>query len=167
MPTPVPAPAVPARASTRERESSEVPVLLKPSAGGASIVSFDWLDQKEDRVSTGGRMIEPGGGKDEHYRLALDLPAAAVVEEIVITGGGVLRYTTKPSTRFWPVAVFTEHRAQIRGQSRQVGTFSGQWTFDLYVESHSSVRPDHVFGVEVVVLIRGTRYSLTARCQRK
>ncbi len=89
------------------------------------------------------------------------------VEEIAITGGGLLRWTTKPSTRFWPVAVFAENRAVIHGQSLRVGTFSGPWTFDLYVESHGTVRPDHVFGVEVVVFIRGTRHSLTARCRRK
>jgi hypothetical protein len=166
-PFPAPAPVIEARPPTRGRESTEVPVFLKPSAGGASIVSFDWLDQTEDRVGQSGRLIEPGGGKDEHYRLVLDLPTAAVVEEIVITGGGVLRWTTKPSTRFGPVAVVAEHRAVIRGQSLRVGTFSGPWTFDLYVESHGTVRPDHVFGVEVVVFIRGTRHSLTARCQRK
>jgi hypothetical protein len=167
-PKPAPPPITEVRPSPRGgRESTEVPVLLKPSAGGATIASFDWLDQKEDWVGTSGRTFEPGGGKDEHYRLVLDLPAATTIEEIVITGGGVLRYTTMPSTRFLPVAVYTEHRAVIRGQSLRVGTFSGQFTFDLYVESHNTVRPDHVFGVEVVVMIRGTRHSLTARCQRK
>ena len=140
---------------------------MKPSGGGASIVSFDWLDHNDDRVGPSGRLIEPDGATDEHYRLVLDLPSAAVIEAIVITGGGVLRYTTKPSPRSWPVAVFAEDRPQIRGQSLRVGTYSGRWTFDLYVESHATVRPDHVFGVEVVVLIRGTRHSLTARCRRK
>jgi hypothetical protein len=165
---PEPAPVTEVRPSPRGgRESTEVPVLLKPSAAGATILSFDWLDQKDDQVGTSGRTFEADGGKDEHYRLVLDLPAAAVVEEIVITGGGVLRWTTKPSTRFGPVAVFTEHRPVIRGQTLRVGTFSGQWTFDLYVASHNTVRPDQVFGVEVVMLIRGNRHSLTARCQRK
>ncbi|MGP0063719.1 MAG: hypothetical protein ACLQGP_09000 [Isosphaeraceae bacterium] len=167
-PVPVPEAVAEVRPSPRGgRDSTEVPVLLKPSAAGASILSFDWLDQKEDLVSSSGRTFGPGGGKDEHFRLVLDLPPATLIEEFVITGGGVLRYTTKPGTRFWPVAVFAENRPAIRGQTLRVGTYSGQWTFDLYVESHNTVRPDHVFGVEVVVMIRGTRHSLTARCQRK
>ncbi len=156
-----------ARLAKRPRELTEVPDLLKPSSGGASIVSFEWLDHKDNRVGTSSRVIEPGGGEDEHYQLVLELPPGAVIEEIVITGGGVLRWTTKPSTMFWPVAVFAEQRPVNRGQSLRVGTFSGRWALDLYVESHGTVRPDHVFGVEVTVMIRGTRHSLTARCRRK
>ena len=165
---PAPSPLTEAGPSPRgARDSTEVPVLLKPSAGGASIVSFDWLDQKDDQVGTSGTLIEPGGGKDEHYRLSLELPAASVIEEIVITGGGVLRWTTKLGSRHWPVGIYNDHRLVLRRQSPRVGTFSGSWTFDLYVESHGTVQAKQLFGVEVIVLIRGNRHSLTARCQRK
>jgi hypothetical protein len=148
-------------------EPTEVPTSVKPSDGGATIISFGWMDQDDDRVGTSGRQIRPGGGKDEHYQLVMDLPAAAIIEEITITGGGVLRWTTKPSARCGPVAVVVDRELKNRGQSLRVGAFSGRWTFDLYVESHGSVRPDQVFGVEVVVFIRGARHHLTARCQRK
>jgi hypothetical protein len=97
----------------------------------------------------------------------MDLPATSIIEEITITGGGVLRWTTKPSAKFWPVAVVANQELKNRrGQSLRVGAFSGRWTFDLYVESHGSVRPHQDFGVEVVIFIQGTRHHLTARCRR-
>ena len=114
-----------------------------------------------------GRLIAPGGGKDEHFQLVMDLPAATIIEEVAITGGGVLRWTTKPSAKDWPVAIVSKQQPRNRAQSLRVGAFSGRWPFDLYVESHGDVRPDHVFGVEVVVFIRGTRHHLTARCRCK
>ena len=150
-----------------DAEPTEVPVLVKPSSGGATIVSFDWLDRNDDHAGTSGRQIGPGGGKDEHFQLVLDLPTAAIIEEITITGGGVLRWTTKPAPRSWPVAVVANHELKNRAQMLRLGAFSGRWTFDLYAESQEAVRPDHVFGVEVVVFIRGTQHHLTARCQRK
>ena len=67
----------------------------------------------------------------------------------------------------WPVAVVSKQQPRNRAQSLRVGAFSGRWPFDLYVESHGDVRPDQLFGVEVVVFIRGTRHHLTARCRRK
>jgi hypothetical protein len=165
--TPPGAPAVSPRPAVSGHESTDVPAILKPSAAGASIVSFDWLDCKEDRVGTSGRSLAPDGDPDEHYRLVLDLPPACTIEEIAITGGGDLRWTTRPSTRFGPVAVFADQQSRNRGQTLRLGTFSGRWTFELYVESDASIRPGHVFGAEVVLFIRGTRHHLTARCQRK
>ena len=146
--------------------TTELPTLLRASSGGATIVSFAWIDRDEDIVGRDGRQIAPGGGKDEHYRLVMDLPAAAIIEEIAVTGGGGLRWTTRPSARFWPVAVLANQELKNRGQSLRVGAFSGRWAFDLYVESEGSIRPDHVFGIEVVVFIRGMRHHLTARCRR-
>jgi hypothetical protein len=166
--TPKPSqPAVSVRPPVSGRESTEVPTYLRPSAGGASIVSFDWIDQKDDRVGTSGRVFGPDGGHDEHYQLVLDLPPAATIEDIIITGGEELRWSTRPSTRFGPVAVFANQQAVNRGQSLRLGTFSGRWTFELYVESDGGIRPDHIFGAEVVLFIRGTRHHLTARCHRK
>jgi hypothetical protein len=155
------------RSGRRDPESNEVPTLLRASSGGATIVSFDWIDQAEDVVGMSGRLIAPGGGKDEHYRLLMDLPAAAIVEEFTITGGGVLHWTTKPSAKFWPVGVVVNQELKNRAQSLRVGAFSGRWTFDLYAESHNTVRPGQAFGVDVVVFISGIRHRLTARCQRR
>jgi hypothetical protein len=118
-------------------------------------------------VGTSGRVFGPDGGHDEHYRLVLDLPPAATIEEIAIMGGAELRWTTRPSTLFGPVAVFANQQSVNRGQSLRLGTYSGRWTFDLYVESDAGIRPGHVFGIEVVLFIRGTRHHLTARCQRQ
>src|SRR5262249_16877919 len=78
-PPPQPDPAPPARPEPRADESNEVPTLLVPSSGGATIASFDWLDQNDDYVGTDGRRIAPGGGKHEHYRLVLDLPPASII----------------------------------------------------------------------------------------
>ncbi len=150
-----------------DRESTEIPAMIRSSSGGATIVSFDWVDRNEDVVGTSGRLIAPGGGKDEHYRLVMDLPAAAIIEEVTITGGGVQRWTTKPSARFWPVAVVVNQELKNRAQMLRLGGFSGHYTFDLYVESHNTVRRGQAFGVEVVVFIRGTRHHLTARCERQ
>jgi hypothetical protein len=155
------------RPARREAESNEVPTLLKASGGGATIVSFDWIDQTDDVVGISGRLIAPGGGKDEHFRLVMDLPAAAMIETFTITGGGVLRWTTGPSPKYWPVAVVANHELKNRAQRLRLGAFSGHYTFDLYVESHPTVRPGQAFGVEVVVLIGGIRHHLTARCQRR
>ena len=160
-------PAVSPKPKSQGRESTEVPTILRPSDGGASIVSFVWLDRKDDRVGTSGRVFGPDGGPDEHYQLVLDLPPAATIEEIAIMGGGGLRWTTRPSTRFGPVAVFANQKSVNRGQSLRLNTYSGRWTFELYVESDASIRPGHVFGAEVVLFIRGTRHHLTARCERK
>ncbi len=148
------------------RQPTEIPVLLKPSSGGATIASFNWLDRDDDHAGTSIRQIGPGGGKDEHFQLALDLPTAAIIEEITITGGGVL-WTTKPVPRSWPVAIVANHVLKNRAQMRTVGAFSGKWTLDLYAESQDVVRPDHVVGVEVVVLMRGNKHHLTAHCQSK
>jgi hypothetical protein len=161
---PEPAPVL---AAPGGRDPNEVPVQLIPSGGGASILSFDWLDQKDDYVGSDGRRIAPGGGKDEHFRLVMDLPPASIVDEITITGGGVLRWTTKPISKYWPVAVVTNHELKIRGQSLRVGSFSGRWTFDLYVESHRDVRPGQAFGLEVVAVVHNVKHHLTARCLRK
>ena len=153
--------------SVRHGDDNEVPPVVYPSSGGATIVSFDWLDRDDDYVSSDGRRIAPGGGKDEHYRLVMDLPPASIVEEIAIVGGGVLHWTTRPSTKYWPVAVVVNQELKNRGQSLRLGAFSGRWNFDLYAESHGTVRPGQAFGVEVVVYVRGTRHRLTASCHRK
>ena len=117
---------------------------------------------------TAGRRIAPGGGKDEHFRLVMDLPAAAIIEEVAVTGGGPVRWTTKPTR---PLLAARRRRqpasSRTAPRSLRLGAFSGRWTFDLYAESQDGVRPDQAFGVEVVVFIRGTRHHLTARCQRK
>ena len=160
-------PDISSRLKIQRHESTEVPVVLRPSAGGASIVSFDWIDRKEDRVGTSGRVLAPDGGPDEHYQLVLDLPPATTIEEIAIMGGEELRWTTRPSTRYGPIAVFANQQAVNRGQILRLETYSGRWTFELYVESDAGIRPGHVFGVEVVLFIRGTRHHLTARCDRK
>lgn len=146
--------------------ATEVPTFLTPSSGGATIVSFDWIDRNDDYVGTDGRRIGPGGGKDEHFRLVMDLPAAANIEEITITGGAV-RWTTKPVARSWPVAVVANQDLKNRRQSLRVGAFSGRWTFDLYAESHETDYSGQPFGVDVVVFLRGSKHHLTARCQRK
>jgi hypothetical protein len=161
-------PANPARteAPSNGREPTTVPLVASPMAGGATIVGFHWLDRNDDRVGTSGRQIGPGGGKDEHFQLVLDLPAAAFIEQVNITGGGVLRWTTRPG-RTWPVAVLANEQLKNRAQMLRVGAFSGRWNFDLYVESHETVQPQQPFGVEVVISSRGIKHTLTARCERK
>lgn len=149
----------------RDADSNAVPSVLTASSGGAAIASFVWLDRNEDVVGTSGRTIAPGGGKDEHFRLVMDLPTATI-EEIAITGGGVLHWTTKPIAKYRPVAVIANNELKTRGQAYRVGTFSGHYTFDLYVESHPTVRPGQAFGIEVVLFIGNTKHHLTARCQR-
>ena len=160
-------PTTTAAAPPSERRPSAVPVLVKPSSGGATIVSFDWLDQKDDRVGTAGRRIAAGGGKDEHFQLAIDLPAAAIIEEVAVTGGGPVRWTTKPTPRTWPLAVVANNELKNRAQVYRLGAFSGRWTFDLYAEAQEGVQPDQAYVAEVVVFLRGTRHTLTSRCQRK
>ncbi len=135
-----PQPATSPDPSPSGRQPTDIPVLIKPSSGGATIVSFNWLDRDDDHSGTSIRQIGPGGGKDEHFQLALDLPSAAIIEEITITGGGVL-WTTKPVPRSWPVAVVANHVLKNRAQMRTVGAFSGKWTLDLYAESQEVVRP--------------------------
>jgi hypothetical protein len=159
-------PAPPTQPEPRTGETTEVPRFLMPSSGGATIVSFDWIDCSDDFVGTDGRLIAPGGGKDEHFRLVMELPPAATIEEFAITGGPV-RWTTKPTPRCWPVAVVGNQELKNRRQSLQVGGFSGRWAFDLYAESEPSIRPGQAFGVEVVVLNRDSRHRVTARCERK
>ncbi len=149
------------------RESTAVPTVASPSSGGATIVAFEWLDQDEDHVGTSGRIIGPGGGKDEHFQLVLDMPGASIIEAININGDGVLRWTTKPGFRTWPVAVVANQQPRNRGQALRLGAFSGRWTFDLYVESHDTVKPNQPFGVEVVFTSRGIKHTVTARCERK
>ncbi|MHB1555938.1 MAG: hypothetical protein ACYC61_00525 [Isosphaeraceae bacterium] len=149
------------------RESTVVPTIPSPSSGGATIVAFEWLDQDEDHVGTSGRVIGPGGGKDEHFQLVLDMPGASTIESIAINGNGVLRWTTKPGFRTWPVAVLANQQPTNRNQPLRLGAFSGRWTFDLYVESHDTVKPNQPFGVEVVFTSRGVKHTMTARCERK
>lgn len=161
-----PKPNRPGPAPAGQAGANEVPTSDRPSSGGLTISSFTWVDRNEDVVSDSDTRISPGGGKDEHFRLVLDLPAATTVEEVTIVGGGVLRWTTKPSPRTWPIAVVANNELKNRARRRQLGTFSGRWTFELYVESHESVRPGQVFGVQVVALIKGIRHTVTARCQR-
>ncbi len=148
------------------REPTTVPLVVSPTAGGATIVAFNWLDRDDDRVGTSGRQIGPGGGKDEHFQLVLDLPAASIIEQVNITGGGVLRWTTRPG-RTWPVAVLANEQPKNRAQMLRVGAFSGRWNFDLYVESHETVQPRQPFGAEVIISSRGIKHTLTARCERK
>ena len=163
-PRPPSDPAPPARPGPSE--SNEVPYSVTPTGGGATIVSFDWVDRDDDYAGTDGRQIGPGGGKDEHYRLVMDLPPAAIIEEVAISGGPV-RWTTRPLVRSWPLAVVANQELKNRRQMLRLGAFSGRWTFDLYGESHEAVRPGQAFGVEVVVFIGNTRHRLTARCQRQ
>ncbi len=114
VPVPVPAPPPADRPGQRGGESTEVPTSTNLSSGGATILSFDWVDRKEDVVGMSGRLIAPGGGKDEHFQLVMDLPAATIIEEVAITGGGVLRWTTKPSAKYWPVAVVSKQQPRNR-----------------------------------------------------
>lgn len=165
-PRPRPEPAPPPRPSAGGQGSNEIPTFLIPTSGGASIVAFDWLGRDDDYVGTDGRRIAPGGGKDEHFRLALALPPAAIIQEITIIGGGDLRWTTRASARVWPIAVVANRIPRNRGQSLSLGPFSGSWTLDLYAESHETVRPGQDFGVEVVVLLGGKKHQLSARCRR-
>ncbi len=149
------------------RESTAVPVVANPTSGGATIVAFDWLDQDQDRVGTSGRTIAPSGDRDEHFQLVLDVPGASTIEAININGNGVLRWTTKTGFRTWPVAVVVNQQPRNRAQVYRLGAFSGRWTFDLYVESHDTVKPHQPFGVEVIFTSRGIKHTLTARCERK
>jgi hypothetical protein len=163
---PQPDPLPPASTGPHDRHSAELPSSLTPASGGATILSFDWVDRNDDYTGTDGRQIGPSGGKDEHFRLVIDLPPAVVIEEIAILGGEV-RWTTRPLPRSLPLAVVSNQQLKNHRQSLRLGPFSGRWTFDLYAESNESIQPGPAFGVEVVVFIRNARHFLTARCQRK
>jgi hypothetical protein len=165
-PRPPTDPMPPSRPGSGDRESNEFPTLLTPTSGGATIVSFDWVDRNDDYAGTNGRRIGPDGSKDEHCRLVMDLPPAAIIEEIAIRGGDALRWTTKPSARVWPVAVVSNQEPKNRAQVLRLGAFSGRWTFDLYVESQGAVRPGQPLALDVVVFIGNARHRLTARCLR-
>ena len=55
---------------------SEGPTTLTPptaSAGGASIRSFEWIDENADLVGGIGDAAQSDGTKDQHLRMALDL----------------------------------------------------------------------------------------------
>ena len=98
-------------ASPSGRESTEVPALLKPSSGGATIVSFDWLDRDDDHVGTRAGRSAPAAARtsiparhrpagrgdhrgDHHHRRrrAAGRPS--------------------PAPRSWPVAVVANQRTQ-------------------------------------------------------
>jgi hypothetical protein len=133
---------------------------------GAAIRAFRWLDENEDVVGGYGEAGRPDGTKDQHFRLELDLPPASVIEELVITSGGFHRWVTKPSARFWPIAIFQNGQAIARSHVPQVGAFAGPQTFDLYFNTGIGIGPGAAFELEVIVSIGGTRHSLTAVCRR-
>ena len=112
-PEPAPRPSPPAPGP------EEIPTQLTPEAGGATILGFNWVGRDDDYTGTNGREIAPGGGQDEHFRLAIDLPAAVIVEEIAILGGPV-RWTTRPTVRSWPLAVVSNQQLKNLRQSTRL-----------------------------------------------
>lgn len=156
------APAVP-RPLPGDR-AAELPASITPSGGGAKIRSFAWVGRDDDYVGSDAPRVGPGGAQDDHFRLEIELPAAAVIEEVAILGGEV-RWTTKPLPRSWPLAVVVNQVLKNHRQMYRLGPYSGRWNLDLYVEPQGETSRGQPFAVEIVVSVRGTRYRLTARCE--
>ncbi len=91
------------------------------SAGGASIRSFEWIDENADLVGGHGDAARSDGNPDQHLRMVLDLPPNTIVEELVVKSQGFHRWETKPNDRFWPVAIFQQGRPVARAACRPGG----------------------------------------------
>ncbi len=136
------------------------------SAGGASIRSFEWIDENADLVGGNGNAAQADGNNDQHLRLAIDLPPNTIVEELVVTSGEFDRWVTKPNDRFWPVAIFQHGRPVARSHVAQVGVYSGPQKFDLYLNSTGGIGPGSPFDLRVVVSIAGNPLMLGSQCKR-
>lgn len=137
-----------------------------PSAGGATIADFRWIDDEHDVVGGHGDASKPDGTKDQHFQVELDLPKNAVLDEITITSGGFNKWVTKPTPGLWPIAVHQDGSALTKTHVERVGTFSGHTLLDLYANSGGSIGPGTVFNLQAVILINGKSYTLAAQCKR-
>src|SRR5262249_37919677 len=116
------------------------PKLVKPgavaqgtSSGGAPPGAFEAMRDPGEH----GGANRPDGGKpngetDQHVRIEVKLPEQTTIENVVVTVENTIhRWETKPSDRFWPVAVYEGDKGVSAAHVDRVGTFSGKRTFDL------------------------------------
>ena len=105
------------------------------SAGGASIRSFEWIDENADLVGGHRRCRQvrrhPGPAPPD----GLDLPPNTIIEELVVKSNEFHRWITRPNDRFWPVAIFQRGGRSCVTHVAQVGVYSGPQKFDLYVNT--------------------------------
>jgi hypothetical protein len=152
----------------RERVAVESPSspARTASAGGASILSFRWLDEASDRVGGWHEPSRPDGTRDQHLVLELELPNASQLQSLILKGGEHERWETMPTKNYWPLAVYQGDRAVARSYSPNLGAFARKQSFDLYVNTGGNVRPGMTFDLEAVVSIGGARHTLTSSCKR-
>ena len=151
-------PGRPSGAAQQARDTS--------STGGASIVAFRWLDEDGDRIGGMGDTGRPDGTKDQHLRVDLDLPPGSSLEELVLINGGLNRWVTQPSTRYWPLGVYEGENAVAQSYSQTLGAFSGKKSFDLFANNSGGIGPGAIFELQVVVSINGARHELKSECKR-
>ena len=132
-------------------------------SGGASIKDFYWVNEDEDQIGTGSRP-DPDHQKDLRFFVALDLPADTMIEEIRLFegDGGFHNWITTPSDRYWQVAILQNGAPVAKSHVKQVGKFSGEQKFDLYVTNPGGLNAQSKFTVKIVVTIAGKKYELSA-----
>lgn len=132
-------------------------------SAGASIKDFYWVNEDEDQIGTGSRP-DPDHQKDLRFFVALDLPADTTIEEIRLFegDGGFHNWITTPSDRYWQVAILQNGAPVAKSHVKQVGKFSGEQKFDLYVTNPGGFNAQTKFTVKIVVTIAGKKYELSA-----
>lgn len=176
-PKPRDPPSQPPPSADRSRPASTPPAPSRPSekppadsgessAAGASIASFEWVDDKEDVVGGHGDAAKPDGTKDQHFRLTLDLPDDAVVEQMTITSGGFHKWVTKPAPGLWAIAIHRDGQPLTKAHVQTVGKLPGKSTLDLYANTGIGIGPNTAFELKVVVTTGGAAHTLTSRCKR-
>lgn len=153
-----------------EPPTADVPPTTDPgsSSGGATFVHASWIDDQQDRVGENG----PDGGKpngknDEHVRIELKLPENTRVESVVLARRDSNdRWESKPSDRFWPVAVYQGDQTVTAGHADTVGVFSGDQAFDLYCSTGSPLDHGAKLDVEVGLTIDGQGHTIRGTCEK-
>jgi hypothetical protein len=137
-------------------------------SGGASISALEWISDSEDVVGKNGPDAgKPDGEKDQHLKVEINLPDDATIENvIVIVPNSINRWETRPSQRYWGVAVFEDGEAITLTQRDRLGVFSGKHVFDLFVNGGFALRPEAQFDVELMLSIAGEPHKIKSSCVR-
>ncbi len=164
MPASQPQPAAPEKPASAPAPASTAPVTTP------SIVSFLWLDESRDFVGGHKENEDPGhadGTKDQHFLAVIDFPPRSSLEELTISASNGRRWMMRPDPTHWPIAVHQGDNVLVVSHTNgRVDEFSGRQSFDLFGNTYSDIRPGMSFDLQAVVLLNGTRQTLTAHCQR-
>ncbi|MDG3008161.1 hypothetical protein [Paludisphaera mucosa] len=154
---------------TRPRpESKSGAVAAGTSSGGASLVSVRWLSDVEDRVGANGQDAGKSNGEtDQRLKIEAELPDQTTIDNVVVSvRDSINHWESRPSDRFWTVAVYRGDDAVSTAHVEPVGTFSGRQAFDLYVNGGFGVRSGSLFDVELELSIAGAKHAVKGTCER-